>query len=68
MAVIITTLLLLSTHSHDPSYWGSLIFLLVVHQLLLLSIPLVSSTVTSAGSVHKSRGDNVVRVWVQLKR
>ena len=24
--------------------------------------------VTPAGSVHKSRGDNVVRMWVQLKR
>ena len=26
------------------------------------------STATPAGSVHKSRGDNVVRTWVQLKR
>ena len=23
---------------------------------------------TPVGSVHKSRGDNVVRMWVQLKR
>ena len=27
-----------------------------------------SSAVTPAGSVHKSRGDNVVRMWMQLKR
>ena len=32
------------------------------------SIHLASSAVTPAGSVHKSRGDNVVRMWVQLKR
>ena len=32
------------------------------------SIHLVSSAVTPAGSVHKSRGDNVVHMWVQLKR
>ena len=29
---------------------------------------MASSAVTPAGSVHKSRGDNVVRMWVQLKR
>ena len=29
---------------------------------------LASSAVTSAGSVHKSRGDHVVRMWVQLRR
>ena len=32
------------------------------------SVHLVSSAVTPAGSVHKSRGDNVVCMWVQLKR
>ena len=32
------------------------------------SVHLASSTVTPAGSVHKSRGDNVVRMWAQLKR
>ena len=32
------------------------------------SVHLDSSAVTPAGSVHKSRGDNVVRMWVQLKR
>ena len=32
------------------------------------SAHLASSAVTPAGSVHKSRGDNVVRMWVQLKR
>ena len=33
-----------------------------------LSLHLTSSTITPAGSVHKSRGDIVVRMWVQLKR
>ena len=32
------------------------------------SVHLASSAVTPAGSVHKSRGDNVVRMWVRLKR
>ena len=32
------------------------------------SVHLASSAVTPAGSVHKSRGDSVVRMWVQLKR
>ena len=32
------------------------------------SVHLASSALTPAGSVHKSRGDNVVRIWVQLKR
>ena len=33
-----------------------------------LSVQLASSAVTSAWSVQKSRGDNPVRMWVQLKR
>ena len=32
------------------------------------SVHLASSAVTPMGSVHKSRGDNVVRMWLQLKR
>ena len=32
------------------------------------SVHLASSAVTAAGSVHKSMGDNVVRMWVQSKR
>ena len=32
-----------------------------------LSVHLTSSTVTPAGCSHKSRGDNVVRMWEQLK-
>ena len=31
------------------------------------SVHLAISAVTSAGSVHKFRGDNVVRMWVQLE-
>ena len=30
------------------------------------SVHLASSAVTLAGSVHKSRDDNVVHMWVQL--
>ena len=33
-----------------------------------LSFHLASSSITPAGSVHKSSGDNVMRMWVQLKR
>ena len=33
-----------------------------------LSLHLASSSITPAGFVHKSRGDSVVRMWVQLKR
>ena len=43
---------------------GSPIIPLLVHQ----STYLASSSITPAGSVHKSRGDSVVRMWVQLKR
>ena len=32
------------------------------------SVHLASSAVTPAGSVHKYRGDNVVRMWVHFKR
>ena len=32
------------------------------------SVDLASSAVTPAGSVHKYRGDNLVRKWVQFKR
>ena len=39
---------------------GSLIFPLVVHHPDFPSI-------TPVGSVHKSMGDNVVHMWVQLK-
>ena len=31
-------------------------------------VHMASSAVTPAWSVHKSRGDNVVRMWIQLKR
>ena len=31
-------------------------------------VHLTSSADTPAGSVHKSRGGNVVRMWVKLKR
>ena len=31
------------------------------------TVHLASSAVTPAGYVHKYRGNNVVRIWVQLK-
>ena len=43
------------------------IFTLVVH-VASFSVNVAISAVTPAGSVHKSRGDNVVRMWMQLKR
>ena len=45
---------MVSTHSHDPP--------------ASFSDHLASSAVTPAGSDHKSRGDNVVSMWVQVKR
>ena len=33
-----------------------------------VSIHLANSAITPAGSVHKSSSDNVVHMWVQLKR
>ena len=33
-----------------------------------LSVHLASNSITPTGSVHKSRGDSVVRMWVKLKR
>ena len=60
-------MLLLSTHSHDTSKWGSRSSLRL-WSTSHLSVHLAISAVTPAGSVHKSRGDNVVRMRVQLKR
>ena len=53
--------LLLSTHSLDPCLWGE------SHHPAFdppasLSLHLASSSITTAGSVHKSRGDSVVRI------
>ena len=58
---------LLSTHSHDPGWWGES-DVPACSPPASFSVHLSSSAVTPAGSVHKSRGDNVVRMWVQLKR
>ena len=44
---------------------GSPTFLFVVHHP---ASPSICPAVTPAGSVHKSRGDDVVRMCVQLKR
>ena len=59
--------MLLSTYSLDPCLCGE-----SDHPAFgppdSLSLYLASSSITPAGSVHKSRGDIVVRMWVQLKR
>ena len=60
-------MLLLSTHSHDP-WWRREFDLPTCGPPAGFSVPLSSSTVTPAGYVHKSMGDNVVSMWVQLKR
>ena len=60
-------MLLLSTHTHDPCLWGESDVPACGPQANF-SVHLASSAVTPAGSVHKSRGDNVVRMWVQVKR
>ena len=59
--------LLFSTHSHDPCYWGESV-LPAFGPSASFSVHLASSAVTTAGSVHKSMSDNVVCMWVQLKR
>ena len=56
--------MLLSTTPMTLASGGSPMFPRVVHQ----PASLASSAVSLVGSVHKSRGDNVVCMWVQLKR
>ena len=59
--------LVVSTHSLDPYLWGE-----SDHPAFgppaSISFHLASSSITPAGSVHKSRDDSGVRMWVQLKR
>ena len=56
--------LVLSTHSLGPCLWGES----DQPAFVSLSLHLACSSITPAGSVHKSKGDNVVCIWVQLKR
>ena len=57
----------MSTYSLDPYLWEE-----SDHPAFgppaSISLSLASSSITPAGSVHTSRGDSVVRMWVQLKR
>ena len=59
--------LLLSAHSHDHCYWVES-DLPACGPPARSSVHLASSGVTPAEFVHKSRGDNVERMWVKLKR
>ena len=56
-----------STHSLDPCLWGE-----SDHPAfgppVSISLHMAINSITPARSVHKSRGDSVVRMWVQLKR
>ena len=65
--VVKEVVFVVSTHSLYPCLWGE-----SVHPAFgppaSLSLHLASSSITPAGSVHTSRGDSVVRMWLQLKR
>ena len=60
--------LLLSTHSLDTCLWGGGIRTPTFGPSASLYLHLASSSITLAGSVHKSRGDSVVHMWLQMKR
>ena len=57
----------MSTHSLDPCLWGESDYT-AFGPPACISLHLASNSITPTGSVHKSRGDSVVRMWVQLKR
>ena len=65
--VCLIHMVVLSTHSLDPCLWGE-----SDHPAFgppaSISLHLASNSITTVGSVQKSRGDSVVRMWVQLKR
>ena len=61
-SVVFSHTLLLSTHSLNPCYWGEQSDRPACSPPASFSVHLVSSTVTPAGSVQKSRGDNMVRL------
>ena len=60
-------IVVVSTHSLDPCLWGE-----SDHPAFgppaSISLHLASSSITPTGSVHKSRDDSVVCMWVQLMR
>ena len=60
----VSTICVVVVYPHALLVGGSPIFPIVIHRELSFSVHLPSSSVTPAGSVHKSRGDNVVRMWV----
>ena len=67
LCIFCNLVVVVSTHSLDPCLWGE-----TDHPAFgppaSKSLHLVSNSITPAGSVHKSRGDSVVRMWLQLKR
>ena len=57
----------MSTHSLDPCLWGES-DRAAFGPPASTSLHLASSSITPVRSVHKSRSDSVVRMWVQFKR
>ena len=66
----VVVVVVVPTHSLDPCVcvWGGGSDHPVFGPPVSKSRHLAISSITPAGSVHKSRGDSVVRMWVQLKR
>ena len=64
---VLLDVVVVSTHSLDPCSWGE-----SDHPAFgppaSIDLHLASSSINPSGSVHKSRGDSVVRMWMQLKR
>ena len=56
-----------STHSLDPCLLGES-YHPAFSPAASIYLHMASNSITPAGSVHKSRGDSVVCMWVQLKR
>ena len=64
---LVSLVVVVFTHSLDPCLWGE-----SDHPAFgppaSISLHLASNSITPAGSVHKSKGDSVVRMLVELKR
>ena len=61
-------LLLLSTHSYDPCLLMGESNLATSGPPASFTVHLAISAVSLVGSLHKSRGDNMVCIWMQLMR
>ena len=66
-SLLIGNVLLLFTHSHDRCYCGE-IDIPACDPPASFSAHQANSAITAAGFLHKSRGDNILGMRVQLKR